>query len=182
MKKIHFILVLFSVLAISCFAAKDQKKTKKEPKPVTYVIKPDSNTYAILGKTMTDILFSPSKVTCYAVKGKAQVDKSDLELEPHYVRDSLIAKLSPSQISMFQFLVLSDKSNYSQDSVKVRSPYVPQLELCFEKKKQQVHVLISQSDFSWTICYDDKKQGNWNYAEKRLVGRFCKMISNSNIK
>lgn len=69
MKKIHFILVLFSVLAISCFAAKDQKKTKKEPKPVTYVIQPDSNTYAILGKTMTDILFSPSKVTCYAVKG-----------------------------------------------------------------------------------------------------------------
>ena len=136
MKKIHFILVLFSVLAISCFAAKDQKKTKKEPKPVTYVIQPDSNTYAILGKTMTDILFSPSKVTCYAVKGKAQVDKSDLELESHYVRDSLIAKLSPSQIAMFQFLVLSDKSNYSQDSVKVRSPYVPQLELCFEKKKQ----------------------------------------------
>ena len=80
MKKIHFILVLFSVLAISCFAAKDQKKTKKEPKPVTYVIQPDSNTYAILGKTMTDILFSPSKVTCYAVKGKAQVDKSDLEV------------------------------------------------------------------------------------------------------
>ena len=155
---------------------------KKESKPAVYAIQPDSNTYTILGKTMTDILFSPSKVTCYAVKGKAQVDKTDFELEPHYVRDSLIAKLTPSQVALFQFLVLSDKSNYSQDSIKVRSPYVPHLELCFEKKKQQVHVLISQSDFSWTICYDDKKQGNWNYAEKRLVRRFCNMISNRSIK
>lgn len=178
MRKIHFILVLFSVLAISCFAAKGQK-AKKEPKPVTYAIQPDSSVYSTLGKTMTDILFSPNKVTCYAIKGKAQVDKEDYELEPHYVRDSLIAKLSLNQIAMLQFLVLSDKNNYMQDSVKVRSPYVPSLEFCFEKKKQQVHVLISQSDFSWTIFYDDKKQGNWNYAEKRLVGRYSKMICNS---
>lgn len=181
MRKNYLFFVLFSVLTISCFAAKEQKM-KKESKPVVYAIQPDSNTYTILGKTMTDILFSPSKVTCYAVKGKAQVDKTDFELEPHYVRDSLIAKLTPSQVALFQFLVLSDKSNYSQDSIKVRSPYVPHLELCFEKKKQQVHVLISQSDFSWTICYDDKKQGNWNYAEKRLVRRFCNMISNRSIK
>lgn len=181
MRKNYLFFVLFSVLTISCFAAKEQKM-KKESKPAVYAIQPDSNTYTILGKTMTDILFSPSKVTCYAVKGKAQVDKTDFELEPHYVRDSLIAKLTPSQVALFQFLVLSDKSNYSQDSIKVRSPYVPHLELCFEKKKQQVHVLISQSDFSWTICYDAKKQGNWNYAEKRLVRRFCNMISNRSIK
>lgn len=181
MRKNYLFFVLFSVLTISCFAAKEQKM-KKESKPAVYAIQPDSNTYTILGKTMTDILFPPSKVTCYAVKGKAQVDKTDFELEPHYVRDSLIAKLTPSQVALFQFLVLSDKSNYSQDSIKVRSPYVPHLELCFEKKKQQVHVLISQSDFSWTICYDDKKQGNWNYAEKRLVRRFCNMISNRSIK
>lgn len=181
MRKNYLFFVLFSVLTISCFAAKEQKM-KKVSKPAVYAIQPDSNTYTILGKTMTDILFSPSKVTCYAVKGKAQVDKTDFELEPHYVRDSLIAKLTPSQVALFQFLVLSDKSNYSQDSIKVRSPYVPHLELCFEKKKQQVHVLISQSDFSWTICYDDKKQGNWNYAEKRLVRRFCNMISNRSIK
>ena len=181
MRKNYLFFVLFSVLTISCFAAKEQKM-KKESKPAVYAIQPDSTTYTILGKTMTDILFSPSKVTCYAVKGKAQVDKTDFELEPHYVRDSLIAKLTPSQVALFQFLVLSDKSNYSQDSIKVRSPYVPHLELCFEKKKQQVHVLISQSDFSWTICYDDKKQGNWNYAEKRLVRRFCNMISNRSIK
>ena len=177
MRKNYLFFVLFSVLTISCFAAKEQKM-KKESKPAVYAIQPDSNTYTILGKTMTDILFSPSKVTCYAVKGKAQVDKTDFELEPHYVRDSLIAKLTPSQVALFQFLVLSDKSNYSQDSIKVRSPYVPHLELCFEKKKQQVHVLISQSDFS----YDNKKQGNWNYAEKRLVRRFCNMISNRSIK
>lgn len=138
--------MLFSVLTISCFAAKEQKM-KKESKPAVYAIQPDSNTYTILGKTMTDILFSPSKVTCYAVKGKAQVDKTDFELEPHYVRDSLIAKLTPSQVALFQFLVLSDKSNYSQDSIKVRSPYVPHLELCFEKKNNK-YMFSSHSQIS----------------------------------
>lgn len=178
MRKIHFILIVFSALAISCFAAKEQK-TKKESKAVTYAVQPDSSVYSTLGKTMIDILFSPNKVTCYAIKGKAQVDDEDYELEPHYVRDSLITRLSTSQINMLQFFILSDKNNYMQDSVKVRSPYVPSLEFCFEKKKQQVHVLVSRSDFSWTIFYDDKKQGNWNYHEKRIVGRYCKMICNS---
>ena len=77
MRKNYLFFVLFSVLTISCFAAKEQKM-KKESKPAVYAIQPDSNTYTILGKTMTDILFSPSKVTCYAVKGKAQVDKTEI--------------------------------------------------------------------------------------------------------
>lgn len=98
-------------------------------------------------------------------------------MEPHYVRDSLIAKLSVSQINMLQFNLLSDEENYKEDSIKVRSPYVPCIEFCFEKKKKNpVHVIVSLSDFSWTIVYDDKKQGNWNYADKRLMERYCKMI------
>jgi len=126
---------------------------------------------------MSDVLFSPSKVICYTIKGKSTVEKEDFELAPHYVRDSLITKLNTNQIYFLQFSLLADEENYKEDSLKVRSPYVPCIEFCFEKKKlQPVHVIVSLSDFSWTIVYDDKRQGNWNYAEKRLMERYCKML------
>ena len=85
--------------------------------------------------------------------------------------------MDDGQISILQFNLLSDDANYHQDSLKVRSPYVPYIEFCFEKKRQQpVHIIVSLSDFSWTILYDDKRQGNWNYADKRLMKRYCRMI------
>ena len=171
--KMKFLFLLSFLCSVTSFASCNGLKEKSEK----YNVQPDSAVYYSLGKTMSDILFSPSKVTCYTVKGKSTVAKEDYELEPHYVRDSLIAKLNPSQIMLLQFNLLSDKENYKQDSVKVRSLYVPCVEFCFEKKKQQpVHVLVSLSNFSWTLIYDDKRQGNCNYADKRLMERFCKMI------
>lgn len=140
-------------------------------------ILPDSVVYYTLGKSMSEVLFSPSKVTCYTIKGKPTLTEEDYEVEPHFVRDSLVGKLNASEIAVLQFNLLSDKENYKEDSIKVRSPYVPCVEFCFEKKKQEaVHVVISLSDFSWTLIYDDKRQGNWNYEDKRLMERYCKKI------
>lgn len=152
-------------------------------KAAEYAIRPDSSVCRMLGKSMTEVLFNPKKVTCYAVLGKSSVGKEDFELEPHYVRDSLVAKLSAAQVSLLQFNLLSDEENYKEDSVKARSPYVPCMEFFFERKKMEpVHVLVSLSDFSWTIICDDKKQGNWNYADKRLMERYCKMILGETLK
>lgn len=174
------LLTLMSLLcSLSCFAACG---STPKGKPVNYAIQADSIVRATLGTTMTDILFSPSKVTSYVVKGKSKVEEDDLELEPHYVRDSLIAKLTAEETRILQFVLLADSTNYKQDSVKVRSPYVPVMEICFEKKKQQVHLLLSLSDFSWTIYYDGKVQGNWNYANKPLVKRFYDMLKGKTSK
>lgn len=167
---------LLLIMSLVCSTAMASCSPKGE-KTAKFAIRPDSTVYYTLGKTMSEILFSPTKVTCYTIKGKANVAEKDYELEPHYVRDSLIAKLTPSQISILQFNLLTDEENYKEDSLKVRSPYVPCLEFCFEKKKQQpVHVIISLSDFSWTVVFDDKRQFNWNYADKRLMERYCRMI------
>ena len=98
-------------------------------------------------------------------------------LQQKAIFHSLIAKLTSNQITLLQFNLLSDEENYKEDSIKVKSPYVPCIEICFEKKKQQpVHVIISFSDYSWTVVYDDKRQFNWNYADKRQIERLCKMI------
>lgn len=165
------------LLSILCSITSIASCNGANGKNVKFAIQPDSCVSSTLGKTMSEVLFSPSKVTCYTIQGKSKVDKEDVVLEPHYVRDSLIVKLDDSQVSMLQFNLLSDVENYKEDSIKVRSPYVPCVEFCFEKKmKEPVHVIVSLSDFSWTILYDGKKQGNWNYADKRLMERYCKMI------
>lgn len=174
MKRINVALLLCVLCTISCCAS--GSGSPKENNKLKYDIQPDSAVYATLGKTMSDILFSPSKVFCYTILGKSNVDDRDFEIEPHYVRDSLVAKLNSDQISIFQFELLADEQNYLQDSIKVRSPYHPCIEFCFEKKKQQVHILISLSNFSWTLFYDDKRQGNWNYADKRFMERYCRML------
>lgn len=171
--KVNLLILMSLLCSVTSFASCNGVKEKTE----AYSIPPDSIVYYKMGKSMSDVLFSPSKVTCYSIKGKATVDKEDFELEPHYVRDSLIVKLTTSQIALLQFNLLSDEENYMEDSIKVRSPYVPCIEFCFEKKKlEAVHVVISLSDFSWSIIYDDKRQGNWNYADKRQMERYCKMI------
>lgn len=168
MKFFVFLSVLSAGILTACAAPKE--------KGGNYDIQPDSAVYYTLGKTMSDVLFDPKKVTCYILKGKAKTEESDYELEPHYVRDSLVAKLKDDKVAILQFELLADEKNYGQDSMKVRSPYVPAIEFCFERKKIQVHVIISLSNFSWTILYDDKRQGNWNYADKRFMERYCKMI------
>lgn len=171
--KVRLMFLLGLLCSVTSFASCNGAKRKA----VNDAIRPDSAVYYTLGKTMSEILFNPTKVTCYTIQGKSAVAKDDFELEPHYVRDSLITKLNIGQFNILQFNLLSDAENYKEDSIKVRSPYVPCIEFCFEKKKMEpVHVLISLSDFSWTIIYDDKRQGNWNYAEKRLMERYCKML------
>lgn len=169
----RLVILLSLFCSITSFASCNGAKGKTG----NHVIRPDSSVCHTLGKTMSEVLFSPSKVTCYTIIGKSAVDKDDFVLEPHYVRDSLVTKLNVSQISILQFNLLADEDNYKEDTMKVRSPYVPYVEFCFEKKKmEKVHVVISLSDFSWTIIFDDKIQGNWNYADKRLMDRLCRMI------
>lgn len=171
--KTKLLIILSFMYSITTFASCNGFNEKVS----AYNIKPDSTVYTTLGKTMSDIIFSPNKVTCYTIKGKSSVAKEDFELEPHYVRDSLVCKLKADQISILQFSLLASEENYKEDSIKVRSPYIPCVEFCFEKKKMQpLHVIVSLSDFSWTVVYDDKKQFNWNYSEKMLMERYVKMI------
>lgn len=145
-------------------------------KQVNAAFIPDSAMCARLGNTVADVLFNPTKIVCYSLTGKAEVEKEDVEIESHYVRDSEIGVLSSKMLPVLPFILTTDEANYSRDSIQVKSPYMPQLEFEFIKKNVQAHVLISLSDYSWTLIYDGKKQFNYNYQNKRAITRFCDMI------
>jgi len=179
--KTLFLLTLFSMTVSFSFASCGTNSAPKprEKKSMTrdVRIKPDSAAYASLGKTMTDLLFSPKKVKCYHVVAKANVDKDkEFEIQPNFVQDTLIAELDAKLIGVLQHELLSDGKNYKKDSIRVRSPYAPQLVFVFEKKKAVAYVLVSLSDYSWSVVYDDKLQFNWNYEDKYAIKRFCDMF------
>lgn len=135
---------------------------------------PDSTVYKSLGKSLSEILFSPTKVRVYSLKGVENVGQNDVEIEDHFVRDTLITTLDARQLAVLQYLLLAHDENYKKDSMQIRAPYLPQLEFEFTKKKgQTAHVVVSVNDRTWTVIYDDKVQFNWNYANKDLVARFC---------
>lgn len=170
MKKLFLIMMMtLTVTGMTSCSAKPAKGGQADP-----MFMPDSAVYKSLGKSLSEILFSPTKVRVYSLKGVENVGKNDVEIEDHFVRDTLVATLDAKQIALLQYLLLANEENYKNDSVRVRSPYLPQLEFEFVKKKDQTaHVVVSLSDRTWTVVYDDKVQFNWNYANKELVARFC---------
>ena len=143
-------------------------------------VQPDSAVYAMLGKTMSEVLFNPSSVTCYTIKGKAEAAPTDFQVEPHWVRDSLVGKISPQFYGILQFALIANSENYKDDTLRIKSPYIPVLEFEFKQKKKVVHVLISTSDHTWTIMYDDKRQIHFNYHDCELMERFCKLFMKPN--
>lgn len=172
-KRLLFFLTMAGMLvstSISCMAFPPKGKQ------VSATFVPDSAMCARLGNTVADVLFNPSKIVCYRVKGKTEVGKDDYVLEPHYVRDTEIGTLSSKLLPVLPFILTTDEASYSRDTILVRSPYMPQLEFEFFKKNVTAHVLISLSDYSWTLVYDGKKQFNYNYQDKRAIARFCDMI------
>lgn len=171
MKKLFLIFMMTLTVTgmTSCSAKPVAKGGLSDP-----MFTPDSVVYKSLGKTLSEILFSPAKVKVYSLKGVENVGKNDVEIEDHFVRDTLVATMDAKQIALLQYLLLTNEDNYKNDSVQIRSPYIPLLEFEFTRKKGQVaHVIISLQDRTWTVVYDDKVQFNWNYANKSLIKRFC---------
>lgn len=139
-------------------------------------IQPDSTVCAMLGQTLSEVLFSPNRVTCYILKGKGEIEPDDFQVEPHWVRDNLVGRLSPQMIGVLQFALVANGENYKNDTLRIKAPYFPLLEFEFQKKKNVVHVLISPSDHTWTIVYDGVRQIHFNYHDCELINRFCNLF------
>lgn len=172
MKKILFITCIMAFLSLNACASGGKKQSEK-PICAEWLF-PDSSAYSKLGKRLTAILFSPQKVNCYYLVGKEKIGKDDVEIETNFVRDTLLAKLTNGEIAVLQYSLLKPSKSYEKkDSVIVMSPYMPILEFEFVNKKEKAHVVMSLSDMTWTIIFDDKKQFNFPYANVELVSQFC---------
>ena len=137
----------------------------------------DSTITRELGRSLTDVLFSPKKVECYHLLREKNIDKDVIQPLEGFIRDYKIGTMNLKQIGVLQFTLLSNTRSYSEDIVSIEAPYVPVIEFEFiGNKKRTASVIISTSDRSWVIVYDGKEQFKYNYADAQLIDRFCKSL------
>lgn len=169
--------LVFICLGVSCCIGKDSTKAITNI-PMAWNT-PDSTVFSQLGKRLTDILMSPQKVTCYTIE--IQDTLSDKQLEPYFTKGKEIAKLSREETAIIQHCLISNPKSYQNDSIMLLSPYIPCLLFEFSKKKETAKVLVSLSDYTWTVHFDGKKQFNYNYHSEdanRLFKFYTSKIKN----
>lgn len=137
-------------------------------------IHPDETAYNALGRRLTDVIVNAKSVKVYSLIPKEKTNPDDYVIEAPFVRDSLLGKLTKEQQTVLCYNLISNGANYHNDSTLIiMSPYVPVIEFEFTKKKEVAHVIISLSDYSWSVKYDDKIQFRYNYASGTFMKRFC---------
>jgi len=183
--KLKSIMIVMAALVYAncCLAACAPKGKKTETrqsveKPVcSEWIHPDSIAYSNLGKRLTDVLINANKVRVYSLRPKEKVTADDVEIEPHFVRDTQLATLTKEQAVVLKYSLISCGANYSKDTLLVpMSPYCPEIEFEFTKKKEVAHVFISLVDGKWGVRYDGKTQFKYNYRDGVLLHRFCRFF------
>lgn len=188
MRKITLLLIaafLVGAVALTCQAG-PKKKTAKAVTTKNIlrknmghdIIMPSKEVTAQLGKTASEVIFNPTKVTLYRLEGRDTIKDGEVEVEKYFVRVDTVGTLDKEYVKLVQYLLIADPENYKTDSILVRSPYIPSIEMEFAQKDQTVSVLVSLSDLSWTLISDGKKQFNYNYAEKNAIRRLFKNVFN----
>ena len=185
MKRPRFIFILIaSMLWMNCFAAcksgaKKDNVAKIEKVVCNDWIHPDKVAYQELGHKLTDILINAKTINVYTLVPKEKINSDDYEVDANFVRESLLCKLTKEQATVLAYNLISNGSNYHKDSsLIVMSPYYPILEFEYVKKKETAHVIISPSNYSWSIKYDDKILFRYNYASGAFIKRFCEYFIN----
>ena len=163
--------------ATACGIAKDtdtKNKSTKEAPVCNKWIHPDKTAYRILGRKLTDILINAKQVRVFPLTPKETITPDDYEVEPHFVRDSLLGTLTREQAVVLKYNLVSNGANYHNDSTYITmSPYYPIIEFECTKKKEVAHIIISPSTFTWAVKYDDRILFKYNYANGTFVKRFC---------
>jgi hypothetical protein len=178
MKQLVFVLAASLMTSFLACSAKDGNRDKNG------IMKTDSIVQKALGDSIADVLFNPKKVNCYRLKVVEKVEEGQVVAEKFdngevCVRDGFVCSLTDKEKTLLQYLLLADPKNYEQAKPVIRSPYIPMIEFEFIKKKEIVRVLISTTDFSWTIIYKGKVMSNWNYTDRSAINRVCSDLFNS---
>lgn len=180
MKKL-FMMLVFSALipslifTASCKQRSSENHDSKSSKNIVIgkdCLEPDSVALQNLGKMAAKVIFNPDRVTAYSLKGYDTIPAGSVEVIPHFVRNRVLGTVDRKYSEVLKFLLYATADNYRLDSLKIRSPRIPLIELEYKKKKESVSVIFSFSDMTWSVKSDGKIQFVWNYGNKDLVARY----------
>lgn len=161
------------------------KSKERRPKTIDIgkeLLQADSTIISVLGEEIYDILSSPNQVNVYSIQPKKELSEDDYEVEPHFIRKSHIGNVSKRFQDVISYILITDTTNYGQDTTIAQTFYLPVVEIEYKKKKETVSVLISPNDNSWSIVKNSKRLLNNNYSNKEPINRLVKGLTNINSK
>lgn len=176
--KMPFLCTIFSLLVFMTACANTKTVVVETSNETTWMLN-DSVLAKQIGDSLKQVLFTPDSVKCYHISYKDKIKEKDIEVVKDYVRDSLISILNLSQISVIQYVLISNHANYFNDTIIVQSPYFPTLEFEFTKKDyNSISIVISTLDRSWKMMSQNKEIHAHNIAEVNQIERFCNYFMN----
>lgn len=178
------LLTLISTLLFCCSCTYGRSIRKSKTNPVVknaMTIQVDDSVKYLLGDTISRIIFEADTVKLFSLSIKPHVDSTkntseqvDSTMVPNfhgcYVKNDYGA-LSQSVISPI-LLILSDRDNYFPDSVRVKSPFIPNVALCFKKEDVCVDIIFSFAGGQMYIFMADENRLYFKYTYERLVMKF----------
>lgn len=168
------VLLTLAMMAVTLGAcAKTNQTGSKAKKPASIgasVLAYDEGDVKRLGETAARVIFSPDRITVYSLEPFDSVAPAGaVEVIPHYTRGVDAGRLDSDYADVLTFLLYSRPESYQSDSIKVRSPRIPYLELVYRKKKEEVSVIFSKLDNTWSVKSDGKVQFVWNFQNPALI-------------
>lgn len=182
MKKINlFLFALGVTLCVNCsFASCTPQDNPFKGKKTTHKLvcndwmMPDSIAMSNLGVTVADILLNSTKVKVYALSPKQKITPDDIEVQPHYVIDTLLATLTSAQATALRYSLIGCGANYFNDTTNIpRVPFLPSIAYEFSSKRGTAYLFVSLTNYTWGIVYEGKTLFVYNYADGLFVNRFC---------
>lgn len=167
-------LLMISVALGACAKTIQSPKNGKKTEMIgSSLLRYDEEDIRRLGKIAAEVIYSPDRITVYSLEPFDSVaPEGAVEVIPHYTRGVEAGRLDRGYADVLTFLLYSNPESYGNDSVKVRSPRVPYLELVYQKKKAQVSVILSKLDNTWSVKSDGKVQFVWNFQNPDLIHRW----------
>lgn len=164
-------LLMMSVTLSACAKTKQSPKNGKKTEMIgAAILRYDEDDIKRLGKTAAEVIYSPDRITVYSLEPFDSIaPEGAVEVIPHYTRGVEAGRLHRDYADVLTFLLYSRQESYQNDTVKVRSPRIPYLELVYQKKKAQVSVIISKLDNTWSVKSDGKVQFVWNFQNQPLI-------------
>lgn len=172
-------IILAFCLSIIMTACANTKSVATDCKQDSRWMLADSALSKYLADSISLTLFCPDTVKCYHIIYKDTIREKDIQVVKGYVRNTLLTTLNEGQTAILQYLLLSNPTCYSKDTVLVQSPYLPSLEFEFQKQgKPTISVIVSNIDKSWQMLVNREQVSSYNFVDSRPIERFCNYFIN----
>lgn len=164
--------LLWNIISIALFTSCIPTRSCLSDDTIQWMLS-DSIIGTYLPNDLHEILSTPDVVNCYHVIYKDTISQEKANVLNHFVQDTLLVKLNVSQISVLQYILLSNEQNYLNDSIKVQSPCLPRLEFEFLRDKEKASIFISNLDHTWHIMQNGKIVLSNAFTDVNLIERYC---------